>query len=387
MADFTTQRSVLIVFTEPHLAYSPTTLNLFYTLKENYKVKLLSVKPSAAFSDNVVVDPDIEYIELKRDISNVFKDIFYRVFDLLIKPSENTLSLRSLFNNKTKAIISHIKKADADIIAVDSLALWCAQQANKKADLLSLEIAQNENYLKHTRFNTIKSVIIQSEERLNYLFPDTKPRYFIVQNAPRNTNFLPPYGERKKTDLIYCGSAVSEFGIISCLDFIKDNSKYTLTVKGAFPKETEHVINEFYSDLLAEKRLIIDSAYLTESELTNYVSKFRIGLAFYDFYRFAYLRTFNYFTAPSGKVFQYLNSGVPVIANVLPGFQFIQENNCGKLIGHLSSQQIKLAINAIEDDYITIAQNAKTLSAKYDFTKMIQPFLAYFKNESNSYQA
>jgi len=92
MAKFIKQQSVLIIFTDAHLAYSPTTLNLFYTLKENYKVKLLSAKPSAAFSDNVIVDPDIAYIELKRDIRNVLRDIFYRVFDLFIKPSENTLS-------------------------------------------------------------------------------------------------------------------------------------------------------------------------------------------------------------------------------------------------------------------------------------------------------
>jgi hypothetical protein len=76
-------------------------------------------------------------------------------------------------------------------------------------------------------------------------------------------------------------------------------------------------------------------------------------------------------------VFQYLNSGVPIIANTLPAFQFIEENGCGKLISHLSSNQIKLAIDAIESNYMTYAEKAKNVSHAYDFDKMVQPFLEF----------
>jgi len=385
MAEVKTEEEFLIIFTDAHLAYSPTTLNLFYKLKENHTVKLLSVAQPAFFSDNIIADPNIEYINVivKRDIRNVFKEIFYRIFDLLLKPSQKTLALRGMLNYNTKVIISKIEKTKANIIAVDSTALWCVQQAGKKAHLLSLEILQNDKYFEDIQLRTIKSVIIQSQERLDYLFPKEKPKYFIVQNAPKNISFSPKYDEREKTDLIFCGSAVPSFGIISCLDFIKDNKEYTLTLKGAFPKDTEQIINDFYSDLITEKRLIIDSSYLSESDLTKYISTFRIGFAFYDFYRFDHLRTFNYYTAPSGKVFQYLNSGVPVIANALPGFQFIDKNGCGKLIDYLSSQQIKLAIDTIEKDYLRYAENAKKLSYTNDFEKMIQPFLMYIKSEMN----
>jgi len=167
------------------------------------------------------------------------------------------------------------------------------------------------------------------------------------------------------------------FGIITCLDFLRDYKEYTLTIKGAYPNGTKEIVEEFYSDLLTEKRLIIDTNYLSEESLTKYVSKFRIGFAFYDFYRFPHLKTFNYYTAPSGKVYQYLNSGTPIIGNVLPGFKFINETKSGVLVNYLSTQQIKMAIDAIEEDYLTYAENAKRIASEYDFNKMIIPFLKY----------
>jgi hypothetical protein len=373
------KKEILIIFLNGHLAYSPSTLNIFYALKNNYNVKLVCPNQPKDFSENEVIDTDIEYFnfQMKRNILDIVKALFHKISDLFIKPSTETLSKRYLSTHITQQVISYIKKKDKEIIAVDTMALWCAQQAGKKAHLLSLEILDNDEYLKDIKLSSIKSVIIQSHERLNYLFPKEKPRYFIIQNSPKYLSFDPDYAQRKKTDLVYCGSSVLCFGIITCLDFIKDYKEYTLTIKGAYPKETKDIIDEFYADLLAEKRLIIDTSYLSENDLTKYISKFRIGFAFYDFYRFPHLKIFNYYTAPSGKVYQYLNSGMPIIGNVLPGFQFINNTKSGVLIDHISTPQIKMAIDAIEEDYSTYAENAKRISFEYDFNKMIIPFLEY----------
>jgi hypothetical protein len=381
-----TEKEFLIIFADAHLTYSPSTLNLFYKLKERYNVELIAARQATYYTTNEVRDADIRFIdfEVKRTVVDFARILFYRIADKLYKPSEETLIKRTLPNYMTKALVKFIKETKKEIIAVDALVLWCVQQAGKRAHWLSLEIHDNDIYFKDTRLETYKSVIIQSQERLEHLFPLQKPKYFIVQNAPKNIDFIPAYAERKKTDLVYCGSSVYGFGIVSCLDFIKDYKEYTLTVKGAFPRDVGKLINEFYADLLIEKRLIIDDEYLTEHDLTHYLSKFRIGFAFYDMYRFPHLRTFNYYTAPSGKVFQYLNSGIPIVGNILPGFKFIEEKNCGKLISHISSIQLKLAIDAIENDYLTCAQNAKRLSYQYDFNKMIQPFLEFINNDEYS---
>lgn len=379
MAKANLKKGFLIIFLNEHLAYSPSTLNIFYALKKDSNVQLICPYQPKHFSENEIKDPDIKYLnfEIKRNIFNSVTTLFRKIKDLFIRPSESTLIKRHLFNYKTRYLINYIKKTDKEIIAVDTVALWCAQQAGKKAHLLSLEIADNDEYLKHIELSAIKSVIIQSPERLNYLFPTEKPRHFIVQNAPKYLPFEPDYTYRKKTDLVYCGSSMLYFGIITCLDFLRDYKEYTLTIKGAYPNGTKEIVEEFYSDLLTEKRLTIDTNYLSEESLTKYVSKFRIGFAFYDFYRFPHLKTFNYYTAPSGKVYQYLNSGTPIIGNVLPGFKFINETKSGVLVNYLSTQQIKMAIDAIEEDYLTYAENAKRIASEYDFNKMIIPFLKY----------
>jgi hypothetical protein len=379
--DTNNKKEFLIVFLDDHLTYSPTTLNLFYTLKRFYNVELISARQPAYYSKNEVNDLGIKYLDfvVKRTFIDFIKLIYYKIFDKLIKPTKDELEKRKLPTYRTKDIIKYLKNTDKEIITIDTAVQWCAQQAGKQAHMVSLEIFEDDIYLKNLNLNSIKSLIIQSEERLNYLFPEEKPKYFIIQNAPERPDFVPEYEKRNKTDLIYCGSAVAAFGIITCLDFIKDYKNYTLTIKGAFPEDTERIIQTHYHDLLTEKRLIIDDKYLTADELNKYVSKFRIGFAFYDFYRFSHLRTFNYYTAPSGKVFQYLNSGVPIIANALPGFEFIKKNNCGELISHLSSIQIKAAIDAIELDYLNYAVNATKTAEKYDFSKMVQPFLDFVK--------
>jgi glycosyltransferase involved in cell wall biosynthesis len=376
------RKEFLIIFTDIHFSYSPTTLNLFYELKAHYHVELITPRPSKSYSLHQVEDTFIKYLDFNQNL-NVYEwmiKISKRIKDKFNKPSEEKLVERSLYTNKTRAIISYIKKQKGkEIIAVDFMALWCAQKAGKKAHLLSLEILEN-NYYKNVDLTNILSLIIQSEERLNYLFPLVKPKYFLVQNAPKYIEFDPPYDSRRKIDLIYCGSAMLGFGIISCLDFIKDYEKYTLTLIGALPEETKTVIDQFYRDLIDESRLFINNTYLSASELTRFISKYRIGFAFYDFYRFSNLRTFNYLSAPSGKVFQYLNSGVPVVANNIPGFNFLVQNHCGELIDYLSSNQIKKALDKIESEYKFYSKNAKSYSKKNDFVTQIKPFINYLTN-------
>src|SRR5690606_7552230 len=103
----------------------------------------------------------------------------------------------------------------------------------------------------------------------------------------------------------FCGSAMPGFGLYNCIEFIADYPEYSLTVKGSIPPVVRNVIENHFQNLLESGRLILDDRYLEEKELTKYVSGFRIGFVFYDFYRFEYINKFNYHTAPSGKLFQY----------------------------------------------------------------------------------
>ncbi len=368
-------KEFLIVYIYPNFAYSPSVLNLYLELKKKFYVELVVPRPDKSYSTHEIKDPCIKYFDDYSDLTQKERFIKFvkKIKDILIRPTKIRL--------KEREIISYIKRnkhKNKEIIAVDFFALWCAQIAGRKAHFLSLEI-YNTSY-SNIKVENILSVIIQSEDRYKYLFPKKTLKYFIVQNSPKFIPLTPPITKRKKTDLIYCGSAMLGFGIISCLDFIKDYKEYTLTTIGAMPDETMAVINSFYNDLIEEKRLIINTKYFSLEDLTYFVSKFRVGFVFYDFFRFENLRVFNYFTAPSGKCFQYLNSGVPVVASNVQGFKFLEEKKCGELVDFLSSLQIKKALDKIENDYEFYAKNAKSVSRENDFEEMIQPFIKYISS-------
>ncbi len=82
-------------------------------------------------------------------------------------------------------------------------------------------------------------------------------------------------------------------------------------------------------------------------------------------------------------MFQYLNSGVPIIGNDLPGFSLITQKKTGVVISHLSSLSIKSAIDSIESKYDEMAVNAKNASFDYDFSRNISPFIHFIVHESN----
>lgn len=367
-----TVKKILIIFSDFQLPYSPTTLNLFYSLKKlGFDVTLLAEEPVKHFSLQRVKDPKIRYVNSK--ISP--KSFFRRMMRIITKVigSENLKRKYSLFTAKALNFINAIADCDADIIiAVDFFSLWCVQQLQQPAHLLSLEILENDRYYSECDLSKIKSVIIQSEVRYNYLFKENvRPPFSVLPNSPFYDDFVPDYENRVKHNLIFCGSAIAEFGIFNCLDFLLDFPAYRLTIKGAVPENTRLGIEAFYSELLTEGRLVLNDTYMSSEELNRYVSTFWAGFAFYDFYRFHSLRKFNYYTAPSGKLYQYFNSGIPVIGNQLEGFNIVENKRAGKLIKHLSSIEIKRALDTIDASYYELASNAKKISLEFDLQKFM----------------
>lgn len=347
-----------MIFYGAHLPYSPTTLGVFYFLEsQGHDVHLLVNEPDPHYSLRKVNHHRVHYLS-PHDDPQVEKKT-----DALLTPL-------------AKSYISAISAMKADIvIAIDFFSLWCAQRANERAHLLSLEIWDNDEYLAACDLENVHSVIIQSQERYDYIFRNgIRPAFSILPNSPHFDDFVPAYSSRQKTDLIYCGSAVAEFGIFSCLDFLVDYPEYRLTVQGAIPVHVRESIDKFYPSLGSD-RLVMNDIYLEPAELTQYVSRFRVGFAFYDVFRFPILRQFNYYTSPAGKLFQYFNSGVPVVANKLPCFELIENKGAGQMVSCLSSLEIKRAVDIIENSYLLTAQNSKNISHEFDFGSFLAPAL------------
>jgi len=375
--------TVLIIFTDPQLSYSPSTLNLYDALSQNFKVEIVSFEPDQSFSSHKITDKQVRYLNVPNQNAGVplAKRIYAELNKTLFK---NRVHSDPLLNEKAVALIETIKMFNGEIIAVDFFALWCVQNAGRKAHLFSLEILDYDRYRDACNMEAIESVIIQTKERYDFLFGDRKLKTFLIQNAPNYKKSEYQVSQRKRTNLIFCGSAVPAFGIFNCIEFITDYPEYTLTVKGAIPPGVKKVIFDTFHGLLEEKRLILDDEYITTEDLNDYLKGYYIGFVFYDFYRFDHINRFNYKTAPSGKLFNYYNAGIPVIGNNLPGLNSIEDFSAGVMINVMSSNSIKKAIDKIELNYESYAKGAKEASLHFDFKSNVQPFIHYITEKAIS---
>ena len=368
-------KEVLIIFPDPHLSYSPSTLNLYDSLSEYFKVTIITSIPDKSYSDQRILVKNVKYLNSDNGIP-----LIDRLATEVKKTFASNTGYVRLLTPKAKELIKGIKEFQGIIIAVDFFALWCAQEAGKKVHFVSLEIPQHDAYRSACDLTNIHSVIIQTIDRYKYLFGQMHMKTFIVQNAPKYIDRKIDFNKRSTTKLICLGSALPAFGIFNCIEFIMDYSEYTLVIKGAIPPSVRHSIKQHYQFLLDENRLILNDSYLEPNQLNSFLSECHIGFVFYDACRFDGINTFNFHTAPSGKLFQYYNAGVPVVTSNISGLNSVKEFGAGIMISSLNARSIKNAITQIDNNYYEFAENAKKAAAYFDFSKSIEPFVTFLKN-------
>ena len=370
-------KRVAIVFTDVWLAYSPTTLGIYDSLKKHgVAVAILTVTQNAAYARDLgrnVVIVDHESMPLGR-LHNLAYRIKRRAARLAgIKAAWLYRSLGDYFQFLMfdKALR---RFAPDEIIAVDLRALAIVQHSLPQVpvNLVSLEIPEPGEHKEPVVEQRISRVIIQSQARLERLFNSAKPKAFFVQNAPTFRTFALETSNRM--GLVFCGSAYEGFGIFSCLKFLSVNPEYHLTVKGVVPPQIQQYLKVIFPELLNKERLKIDTNYLEMDALVEFLKAFRIGFCFYDT-GFDFYNRFNYHTVPSGKMFTYLASGVPVICNNLPGLRVVEKFGAGVLIEDLDAGSILSAIQKIEANYDYYAQNCLKAAAHFSFEESLQPFI------------
>ena len=253
------------------------------------------------------------------------------------------------------------------------------QIINKRVEFLSLEINADDKFREGRDFQNINSVLIQTKERYEHLFKDKELKTFFIQNAPVYT---PSSANYDRSGLVYCGTAWDAFGFYHLLEFLKSFPDYLLTVKGAVLNEDRKRIETEYRDLVSSKRLVIDNDYLDDTEVVDYLRKFRIGFCFYNF-DIDWVNNFNYLSAPAGKMFKYFAAGVPVVGLDILGLKPVKEFDCGVLIKDLEPESIKSAIGKIERNFDYYSQNCLKAASHYSFDKAAKPFVDYLLNSNN----
>jgi glycosyltransferase involved in cell wall biosynthesis len=376
------KRKILILFPGSHLAYSPTTIQLYDSFNpEIFDVRIIAPSPKT-FTGQKVIGRNVIYFDRTKGYFG-FKRYFARIlFEISILLRKEGFYKRIFGSNYNYYFFTFrrirnavLKEKYERIITVDLDFLIIVTNLNIKTDFLSLELPEDVSILSNIKLNNISRVISQSLERYTYLFPTMSIPYFLVQNAPVYRR-IGRSGERHS--LIYNGTAWDIFGFFYCLDFLKENIDETLVVIGAMPDATKKQIKNKYQNLLESGRLIVDTSYYTDEQLFKKMLDFEIGFCFYNF-EYDQINTFNYKTAPSGKMFRYLASGVPVVAVNIPGFAFVNIFECGVLIDEINPKTIKQAIDTIRTDYDKYSLNAEKAAKNFCFEKSIKKYLETYK--------
>ena len=166
---------------------------------------------------------------------------------------------------------------------------------------------------------------------------------------------------------------------MDCIEFFNQYPQYKLILKGGGDKKTAKKIHKEYKHLLDSSKIIIDREYLPENLFIEYLSQFRIGFCFYDWSLIK--ESFNYQTAPSGKLLMYLAAATPVIACNIPGFRFIEESKAGILIDDYDPETINAAVKEIESNYDQYSINCYNLAKGLSFDKKVQPYVQFLLSE------
>ncbi len=378
------QKNVLILFPSPHIAYSPTTLGIYDALSKIFNVTIYAPQPKGFEVDNIG-KKNIIYFESNTSKIKKILALPTFIFNKTLRFFNKNYALGNLSIYEYVRFITFkeslqkldFKKYD-EVIAVDLSMLYLSSFYCKKVSFLSLELTDSEiGFLQLLPNDFLKSVIIQTDVRYKYLFGTKNERVFLLQNSPVYA-VLPPTTITENT-IIFNGTATAWFGVYHSLNFIKKYPQFTIVFKGAIPAKDLQIINTNYKNLIDNGNLIIHKNYLESKEMLAFIAQHEIGFCFYDL-SFPNMNTFNYKTAPSGKMFAYLAAGVPIVGINIEGLKVIEDFEAGVLINDFEPATILQAVKTIKSNYTFYKDNCLKAAAFYSFDKNVEPFVHFLEN-------
>ena len=374
------KENIIILFHGEHIAYSPTVIQLYDELSKKYNVTITAEFP-ISFNNQKLQNRHVLYHRHYHVKGRYFYWLLFQVIALFNKEAKyfkkNRINYKEYFFRYLFIKKQLREKKYKRIISVDIMNLFFCSMLKAHTDFLSLELCIDESVLPLVDTEYINCVIIQSKERYAYLFKDKALLTYYVQNAPA---FREIEIKSSRKCLIYAGSAYSLLGFYNCLNYLREYKDEKLTVQGAIMKPDREKVDNEYADLLKENRLMINTTYLENDEMVEYISNYEIGFCFYNFDEVVISSNyFNFISAPSGKMFKYLAAGVPVVCSDILGFKFVNEFQCGILIAKLGEEEIRAAILTIRSNYDFYVNNALKAARYYNFDSAIAPYLEWIE--------
>lgn len=360
------KKKILIIFPDEWLSYSPTILNLLELFSKNDEVTLVYI------DNNMFNNKKIQYLNtqiVKVDINKFFYRILaklrlYKLYKLIsLFYSVNLLKKKIIFDN---------------VIGVDSVGYLAGRLIFKRINFLSLEV-ENSLFMSLCKRIGIKNLIIQSKERADYLSLKKETVVQFLQNSPIVKNSYVAKEKPLEKKLLYFGNILKAHGIEECIEaLLRLDRSYTLTLKGIDKSQDSYLetIRIKYKSLISEDRLLIDTTYISQNEILDYIRNFYIGFCFYNF-EITGKENFNYLSSPSGKLFNYLATGVPSICSEIIGIEFLENKSCGILLKTPSTNNILQAIQNIDSSYEKYSLNSVKEFANVEFEKQFRELILY----------
>lgn len=352
------KKRVLIVFPDEWLQYSPSVQNLYSCFSESQETKLIYFD-NGHFNNEGIVSSFKKIKVGKADAYLSRKTVgykFYKLCRLFL-----SLFFCKLFDRKYDIVI-----------AVDS-AYVPAKLLFGNTIYFSLE-TEKDIYYRLGRRLGIRKMIIQSEERKEFMLGgNTDAEVFYIQNSPilKDRTILK---EKSRKDILYMGNIEFGYGLEQFIDCVCGlDDQYSLTLKGIKNVKFYDHLQVKYADMLSGGKLRFDFNYVPQDEVIAYVSGFYIGITGYDLELAK--KSFNYFSSPAGKLFNYYAAGIPVIGINIIGLKSVKDFKAGVLLNEVSPPEIEKAISEIEGNYNEMAHNCLLAAEHFDFKRGFDIFM------------
>jgi glycosyltransferase involved in cell wall biosynthesis len=356
-----------ILFPDTWLSYSPSIINLVKVMKvQGWNVTLV------AFHDGSYQKTD----EI---------EVLYVIPSRIMRRIVGCLKLFTLYRLITLSIISFkFRKQQFDmVVGVDSLGYFITRLFFDNPIYYSLHIRKSLSQYISKKLG-IARMIIQTKERLDLTFSgcvDKPKEVWFIQNSPilDGSQSITNRNVRHEFNLIYFGNvAKNTYGIenfIAALRHLPTDVK--LTLKGPASIEYKNDLEAEFSDLIHSGRLSFDSEYISQEDVITWLKRYDLGFCFYD--EGLILRADpNIISAPSGKMFNYLAAGLPVIGSKISGLQILSDFAAGILLVDQKPQAISVAVMDIRRSYEAYRIGCRRAALSNDFRLMAERFLAEF---------
>ena len=361
------KKKILIIFPNEWLAYTPTILNLVGKMSDVFDVKVLAID-DGNYRNSELDSNNFEFIRVNAAVLKLHA---------FITKSFGTSKFYQLAKMALIFFAARAYRKWADeVIAADSAGLWIAQKVFGECHFMSLELFKDRLF-EQCDFKLIESVIIQTQERYDYLFGDRVIKTFLIQNSPPyqpdSVNHELPISKKA----IFLGNANPRNGAYFCIEAMRSIENLSLTIKGTISSKDRQYIEAHYGDLLDDKRLIIDDSYVKQEAIIEYLSQYYVGFCFYDLNCTDETTRFNFISVPSGKLFNYYAAGVPVVGSSLLGLKSVQDFEAGVLLEDLSATSVFQALRYVDEHHEQLSENCLKAAIHFDFNSAVQPLKDY----------